>query len=79
MLKKVRKIRVIETLDDVFDKGQIYYECLDYPGHFYRSDNPKDIINLDFICGFGSFDVWFEELNPVKKESSPEYKLLITK
>jgi len=79
MLKKARKIRVIETLDDVFEKGQIYYECLDYPEHFYRADNPKDIININFICGFGPFNMWFEEMRPVKKENTPEYKLLITK
>jgi hypothetical protein len=50
MLEKVRRIRVIETLDGVFEKDQIYYEFLDYPEHFYRKENLKDIINLDFIC-----------------------------
>lgn len=79
MLEKVRRIRVIETLDGVFEKDQIYYEFLDYPEHFYRKENLKDIINLDFICGFGTFDMWFEEMKPVKKENTPEYKLIITK
>jgi hypothetical protein len=31
------------------------------------------------MCGYVDFDTWFEELRPIKKEKSPEYKLISTK
>jgi len=31
------------------------------------------------MCEYLGFDDWFEELTPVKKEKSPQYKLLLTK
>ncbi len=39
MLEKVRKVKVILTLDDVFQKGETLFEFLDYPDHFYKEDN----------------------------------------
>ena len=78
MLEKVRKIRVIETLDHVFEEGEIFFEFFDYPDHFYKKDDIKDFINIKTICEYGEFGMWFEEMKPVKKEKTPQYKLMIT-
>jgi hypothetical protein len=79
MLEKVRKVKAILTLDDVFQEGEIFFEFFDYPNHFYKEDDIKDFINIKTICEYGPFEMWFEELKPVEKEKTPQYKLLISK
>ena len=79
MLEKVRKVKAVLTLDDVFQEGEIFFEFLDYPDHFYKEDNIKDFINIKTICEYGPFEMWFEELKPVKKEKTPQYKFLSIK
>jgi thymidylate synthase len=39
MLEKVRKVKAILTLDDVFQEGEIFFEFFDYPNHFYKEDD----------------------------------------
>jgi hypothetical protein len=77
MLEKVRKVKAILTLDDVFQEGEIFFEFFDYPNHFYKEDDIKDFINIKTICEYGPFEMWFEELKPVEKEKTPQYKLIL--
>jgi hypothetical protein len=37
MSEKVRKVKVILTLDDLFQEGETLFEFLDYPDHFAPS------------------------------------------
>lgn len=80
MLTKIRRLKVKQKIDGLIEEGEILYEYYDYPGHFY-SENPnkEDIFNIKTMCQYLEFDVCFEELQPIKKEKSPQYKLLITK
>lgn len=80
MLTKIRRLKIKQTIDGMFDEGEILYEYYDYPDHFY-SKNKKhdDLFNPKTISEYGGFDMWFEELKPIKKEKSPQYKLLTSK
>jgi antibiotic biosynthesis monooxygenase (ABM) superfamily enzyme len=80
MLTKIRRLKVKQTIDGLFDVGEILYEYYDYPEHFYSLNKEHDdLFNPKIISEYGGFDMWFEELKPIKKEKSPQYKLLITK
>ncbi len=80
MLTKIRRIKVKQAIDGMFDEGEILYEYINIPNHFYsKNKEHNDFFNLDVMCGYGGFDTWFEELKPLKKEKSPEYKLLTAK
>jgi hypothetical protein len=76
---EVRKIKVVETLEHIFVEGEIFYEFFDCPDHFYKENDIKEVINLKTICEYSKFDMWFEEMKPVEKEETPQYKLLINK
>lgn len=80
MLTKIRRLKVKQTIDGLFDEGEILYEYFDSPGHFYSNNKDHDdLFNIKTISEYGGFDMWFEELKSIKKEKSPQYKLLTTK
>lgn len=80
MLVKIRQLKVKQTIEGLFEKNEILYEYLDRPGYFYSNNyNHDDIFSLKTMCQYGGFDMWFEELESIEKEKSPQYKLINTK
>ena len=78
MLTKIRRLKVKQAIDGMLDEGEILYEYINIPNHFYsKNKEHNDFFNLEVMCGYVDFDTWFEELRPIKKEKSPEYKLLL--
>ena len=80
MLQKVRRLKVKQPIDGLLENSEILWEFYDYPDHFY-SENQKntDIFTLKTMCQYIDFNLLFEELEPIEKEKSPQYKLLIHK
>jgi hypothetical protein len=80
MLTKIRRLKVKQTIDGLFDENEILYEYFDSPGYFYsKNKEHNDLFNIKFMCQYLEFDDWFEELKPVKKEKTTRYKLMVTK
>jgi len=80
MLTKIRRLKVKQTIDGLFDVDEILYEYFDYQDLFYSENKEHDdMFNLKTMQEYGGFDMWFIELKPIKKEKSPQYKLLLAK
>jgi len=80
MLQKVRRLKVKQKIDGLLENSEILWEFYDYPDHFYsENQNNTDIFTLKTMCQYIDFNTLFEELEPIEKEKTPQYKLLISK
>jgi hypothetical protein len=72
MLKKLKRLRVKESVAGIFNKGEILCEDNNFPNHFYSETNEseKELLNINTVCEYLNFDEFFEVI---------DYKLIKSK